>query len=137
MSWKSILPSLESGGFDLLKMGASGLLGYFLGRRSKRGSIRKSTYSGAVNLLNEYNVILSASEFPDSKFMVRAAVIDGQIAEWFSPSTYVAWREAHKFISWRGLPKEASEYDYSEAKTRALDAIAAELRSELPKKKGT
>jgi hypothetical protein len=69
--------------------------------------------------------------------MVRAAVIDRQIAEWFSPSTYVAWSEAHKFISWRGLPKEASEYDYSEAKTRALDAIAGELRSELPKKKGT
>jgi hypothetical protein len=45
----------------------------------------------------------------DSKFMVRAAVIDGQIAQWFSPSTYVAWREAHKFISWRGIPKEASE----------------------------
>jgi hypothetical protein len=118
MSWKSILPSLESGGFDLLKMGASGFLGYFLGRRSKRASIRMSTYSGAVNFLNEYNVILSASEL-------------------FSPSTYVAWREAHKFISWRGLPKEASEYDYSEAKTRALDAIAAELRSELPKKRGT
>ena len=54
-----------------------------------------STYSGAVNLINEYNVILSASEFPDSKFMVRAAVIDRQIAEWFSPSTFVAWSEAH------------------------------------------
>jgi hypothetical protein len=63
MSWKSILPSLESGGFDLLKMGASGLLGYFLGRRSKRGSICTSTYSGAVNLLNEYNVIFLQVSF--------------------------------------------------------------------------
>lgn len=69
MSWKSVVPSLESGGVDLLKMGASGLLGYFLGRRSKRASIRVSTDNDAVNLLNEYNVILSAGEFPNSKFM--------------------------------------------------------------------
>jgi hypothetical protein len=54
MSWKSVVPSLESGGVDLLKMGASGLLGYFLGRRSKRASIRVSTDNDAVNLLNEY-----------------------------------------------------------------------------------
>lgn len=106
MSWKSILPSLESGGFDLLKMGASGLLGYFLGRRSKRASIRTSTYSDAVNVLNEYSVILSASEFPDGKFMVRAAVIDRQIAEWFSPSKYVV-RSAQIHLVAR--PAERSE----------------------------